>query len=41
MQFGLSELIQKEVEPRDVIDSAIDQINKKNPKLNAVVGFDL
>ena len=39
--IGLTEIIQKkEVHPQDIIDSAIDQINKKNPTLNAVVEFD-
>ena len=37
----LTELIQKkEIHPKDVIESAIAQINKHNPNLNAIVEFD-
>lgn len=39
--IGLTELIQKkEIHPKDVIESAITQINKHNPNLNAIVEFD-
>ena len=38
---GLADLIQrKEIDTQDVIESAIAQINKRNPNLNAIVEFD-
>ena len=36
--IGLAELIKKkEVSPLEVIESCIDRINERNPKLNAVI----
>ena len=36
--IGLAELIKKkEVSPLEVMESCIDRINERNPKLNAVI----